>query len=138
MKPFARSSDLKVHQRVHSGEKPFTCSQCAKLFTSSVALKDHDRLHTGGKSFRCSLCVNSFRTRKHLRGHMKTHMVETNDTDTVITCEECLKVFTQLHHWEIHQLDHINQMEINERDQIIDNNLKKDEEDWDKLVEMYC
>ncbi|XP_070594093.1 zinc finger protein 84-like isoform X2 [Erythrolamprus reginae] len=56
-KSFRSRTNLLIHERNHTENRPFPCNHCKKKsFFSLAALKVHARIHTGEKPFKCPEC----------------------------------------------------------------------------------
>ena len=77
------SSDRKVHERTHSGNKPFLCDfpGCNKRFDKPSRLAAHKRIHTGERPYKCTYpgCHHSYTTAAGLHQHQRRHWISPVD-----------------------------------------------------------
>ena len=80
--------------KIHTGEKSFTCSVCAKKFRQKGHLDSHLKgVHFGIKEFKCSFCEKNFTTMSKKKSHELIHLERVHHGCTM--CEKSFYLIIQ-------------------------------------------
>ena len=92
---------LKYNVTIHSGEKPFKCSECSFATCYKSNFKAHMETHLGEKPFQCPDCLFATADKLHLKVHMKAH-----SGDKPLKCPDCSYATARKSDLKVHTMTH--------------------------------
>lgn len=133
-KGVGRHDYLKIHEKLHKTDRPYSCEKCGLGFVTKNGLKRHVVTHNEERKFTCDICQHKFKTRMTLVMHMRIHLGVTKKTCSIcqkvlankksyiwhmsthtliknIPCKLCSKLFYRQGDLENHLLTHENRRE---------------------------
>ncbi|XP_034873622.1 zinc finger protein 558-like [Mirounga leonina] len=119
-KTFRDSSLLRLHEGIHSRDKPYKCDQCSKTFSRSFRLTTHKIIYTREKPYACNDCGKTFSILSYLTRHKRIHTGEKcveyshcgkahlwiHTREKPYKCDQCWRIFRMSCNLNVHKKMH--------------------------------
>ncbi|PMD55358.1 uncharacterized protein K444DRAFT_538372 [Hyaloscypha bicolor E] len=101
-KSFHQKTHLDIHERAHTGVKPYPCKEpgCGRSFSQGGNLRTHERRHSGERPYACNICWKRFAQSGGIRAHMVVH---NKSKPFLCRLDECDQRCTTLGNLKLHQ-----------------------------------
>lgn len=90
---------LEEHSHVHTGVRPYCCSECGKQFCHLENYRAHLRSHA---TYACIICLARFGSSELLQAHLDTNHFE----EEFYQCDFCKRIFVNMDECEKHVQSH--------------------------------
>lgn len=99
---FTSRFKLQDHMNLHTGARPYYCSECGKRFSQIHNYRTHLRSHAEAKAkakrYRCRICHRHFEDDSNLQSHLTMNHFE----NEFYECDRCKRVFVSLSECQRH------------------------------------